>query len=103
VSQHPNSWIQELYAHLNWQTEQINQLQKQTDKLQTEVELLKKQKHISVEKIEYKFDQLKVETLHGTLHIGVTPNMEKTIEEAAVNGKELSVSEEQAESHPKGE
>ncbi len=38
-----------------------------------------------MEKIEYKFDQLKVESLDGTLNIGLNPsNLKETIEDLAV-------------------
>ncbi len=41
--------------------------------LKKELDELKKKPAISVDKIEYKFDQLKVESLEGTLNIGLNP------------------------------
>jgi len=42
--------------------------------LKKELDELKKKPAISVDKIEYKFDQLKVESLAGTLNIGLNPS-----------------------------
>lgn len=43
------------------------------EQLIQEVQQLSRKETTYVEKIEYKFDQLKVETVEGTLHIGVLP------------------------------
>jgi spore germination protein PC len=87
-------FLQQLYTQLNWQTQKINQMDKIIQQLQTEINSLKKQPQINVEKIEYKFDQLKVETLEGTLNIGLSPLGSGSVEDFAVNhrvAQDLSV------------
>lgn len=56
---------------------QMEQQQKMIDQLQKKIEQLQSVEHppkTVIEKIEYHFDQLKIETLEGTLQIGLTPN-----------------------------
>lgn len=53
-------------------------------RLTKDVKKLNKTPSITVEKLEYKFDQLKVETLEGTLNIGLNPADLKQIEDLAV-------------------
>ena len=61
--------------------------------LESEVRMLKAQSTersdqppMNVEKIEYKFDQLKIERLEGTLNIGVNPANLKELDDLFVNG-----------------
>jgi spore germination protein PC len=54
---------------------------------------LKDQKRIHIDKVEYKFDQLKVEKLDGTLNIGLTPG---ALEDLTVNGNTVSSGDENA-------
>jgi spore germination protein PC len=61
--------------------------------LQIELQETKQRPTTTIEKIEYKFDQLKVETLEGTLNIGLNPNNEELIEDFAVSQKKVSVPE----------
>jgi spore germination protein PC len=86
------SWqqqLQQLYSHIAWQAKRIEQLEQKLTKLEVDVAAVKDQKHFHIDKIEYKFDQLKVEKLEGTLTIGVTPATLDTIEDFTVNGKNL--------------
>ncbi|WP_394219876.1 spore germination protein GerPC [Halobacillus trueperi] len=64
------SWIQQMMNQMEQQQKMINQLQKKIDELQS----VEHPPRTVIEKIEYKFDQLKIETLEGTLQIGLTPN-----------------------------
>ncbi len=79
----------------------IRQLQAKTESfesmittLQNEVTQLKSSPQTS---IEYKFDQLKIETLEGTLNIGLTPggNGFENIEDFGVNGGNFNVNQQQ--------
>ncbi|WCK55205.1 spore germination protein GerPC [Aneurinibacillus sp. Ricciae_BoGa-3] len=122
------SFYQQIYAHINWQAEKINELEQKIQQLQNrdterqeapthqleqriqqlqrefaqqqipiyqleqtlqqlqhEVNQLKNQRPVIVEKMEYKFDQLKVEKLEGTLNIGVTPQSLGNIDELAIH------------------
>ncbi|WP_416148231.1 spore germination protein GerPC [Salipaludibacillus sp. HK11] len=85
--------IQQLYGHLNAQNEKIGKLEANIQQLQNQINSLKEEKQTStIEKIEYKFDQLKVEKLEGTLNIGITPNngSGSSIEDFAVNNQGLN-------------
>ncbi|MCS7461805.1 spore germination protein GerPC [Paenibacillus doosanensis] len=83
-----NTWYQwtqyvgQLHSQIHKQSLQLAELEKALKSLQAEVASLKDQKQIHIDKIEYKFDQLKVEKLDGTLNIGITPQQ---IEDLAVD------------------
>ncbi len=79
-------YIKHLHTFVESQSKKIDKLEKDMKHLQAEITAIKKEKTIHIDKIEYKFDQLKVETLAGTLNIGITPNGTGSIEEYAVNG-----------------
>lgn len=65
--------------------QRITKLEQLQKALQEEVEQLQAQKFMHVDKIEYKFDQLKVERLEGALHIGVSPQSSGQIEDLMWN------------------
>jgi spore germination protein PC len=83
-----NDWQRRLYE-FHWtiqrQEDTIRRLEDRLALLEKEMLLLKDKKTIHVDKIEYKFDQLKVETLSGQLHIGLSPGQTEAIEDFAVN------------------
>ncbi|MFD2924289.1 spore germination protein GerPC [Halobacillus naozhouensis] len=64
-----NHWFSQIMKQIQDQQQTIDRLTQQIEHLQT-------QQHPKtvIEKIEYHFDQLKIETLEGTLQIGLTPN-----------------------------
>jgi hypothetical protein len=78
-------YFQQLHVYLKWQTDQIRAMQQTIASLQKELADIKEQKGVRIDRIEYSFDQLKVERLEGTLNIGVTPAGVKSIQEFAVN------------------
>lgn len=78
-------YLQQLHATMMRQEERIQRLEGFVTELQQELNELKKKPSISVGKIEYKFDQLKVETLEGTLNIGLNPSDLQGIESLEVN------------------
>lgn len=55
------------------QQEKINALETKLAQLTEQIEELKQRPSSSIGKVEYKFDQLKVENLNGTLNIGLNP------------------------------
>jgi len=69
-----------LFQRLNELTERIHLQNKKIDELKITIDSLREQlsqpstPNRTAEKIEYNFDQLKIETLEGTLNIGLTPN-----------------------------
>ncbi len=79
-------WVQ---MTLQAQENRIAALEHTIQKLQEEMKQLKEKPSIQVDKIEYKFDQLKVETLEGTLNIGLNPSDLANIEDFAVQNQSL--------------
>jgi spore germination protein PC len=67
------TYLQQLHQYIQHQDKKIQQLHETIRKLKDDVEEIKKQPYTNIEKIEYKFDQLKVEHLDGTLNIGLNP------------------------------
>ncbi len=59
------------YAHV---TERLRRLEERVERLEREVDEAKRRPSQTVERIEYRFDQLKIDTLQGTLHIGIRPD-----------------------------
>ncbi|MCA4756007.1 hypothetical protein H8Z60_26195 [Mycolicibacterium fortuitum] len=85
---YPSEWshyLHQLHNFINWQTDKINNLETKITDLNKELTDLRNQKPISVDKIEYRFDLLKVEHLNGTLVVGVTPEVARSIDEIATN------------------
>ncbi|NOV02909.1 spore germination protein GerPC [Paenibacillus planticolens] len=79
-------WAQQLSAYIEMQKQRIDKLEQTVTKLQAELNALKDQKRFHIDKIEYKFDQLKVEKLEGTLTIGISPSSLDNVEDFTVNG-----------------
>ena len=80
-------WVQ---MTLQAQENRIATLEHTIQKLLEEMKQLKDKPSIRVDKIEYKFDQLKVETLEGTLNIGLNPSDLANIEDFAVENQSLN-------------
>ncbi|MBA9025232.1 spore germination protein GerPC [Peribacillus huizhouensis] len=74
----------QMQKYLSTQNKRIENLESTVQSLLEQLEQLKTKPTVNVERIEYKFDQLKVETLEGTLNIGLNPNDLSNIEELAV-------------------
>ncbi|PFK43380.1 spore gernimation protein GerPC [Bacillus cereus] len=66
-------YLQQFQQALQKQQETIHTLEEQVRKLTEELDELKSRPSSSIGKVEYKFDQLKVENLNGTLNIGLNP------------------------------
>ncbi|PFR24952.1 spore gernimation protein GerPC [Bacillus cereus] len=66
-------YLQQFQQALQKQQETIHILEEQVRKLIEELDELKSRPSSSIGKVEYKFDQLKVENLNGTLNIGLNP------------------------------
>jgi spore germination protein PC len=84
-------YLMKLQHYLSWQTKKIIKLEKKIAKLENELMAVRKLPQTTIEKIEYKFDQLKVETLEGTLNIGLAPNGAETIEDFAVSPEKVII------------
>ncbi|MEA3322233.1 MAG: spore germination protein GerPC [Bacillota bacterium] len=83
--------IQQLQQVVENQTKQISTLEELLKLMQQEITQLKEKPSMNIERIEYKFDQLKVETLEGTLNIGLTPGSPGEIEDFVVTQNNLEV------------
>ncbi|WP_221564883.1 spore germination protein GerPC [Alkalihalobacillus sp. TS-13] len=82
--------IQQLEAIIRQLQDKTQSIETLVQGMQNEVEQLKDSPQTS---IEYNFDQLKIETLEGTLNIGLSPggNGLENIEDLGVNGKKIQV------------
>jgi spore germination protein PC len=82
-------YIQKMHLFIQAQERKIRQLEKTMETIQSELKELKEKPGIRVDKIEYKFDQLKVETLEGTLNIGLNPSDLQGIEDFSVDQNQV--------------
>jgi spore germination protein PC len=85
--------VQHLYGIVQAQDQKIKKLESAVSAMMDEIEELKKRPSTTIEKIEYKFDQLKVETLEGTLNIGLNPTVPDQIENFEVDQRGLQVNQ----------
>lgn len=83
---------QDYYQYFQWlqyciqaQEHRIAQLENLVQQMSLELKQLKEKPPIQVGTIEYKFDQLKVETVEGTLNIGLNPSDLQGIEDLAID------------------
>ncbi|WP_165842167.1 spore germination protein GerPC [Paenibacillus xerothermodurans] len=65
--------VHQMHGLIGMQTRQIADMERRLSDMQSEMNMLRDQKRIHIDRVEYKFDQLKVEQLDGTLNIGLTP------------------------------
>ncbi|WP_410981664.1 spore germination protein GerPC [Bacillus cereus] len=89
-------YLQQFQQVLQKQQEAICALEAQVRTLTEELDELKSRPSSSIGKVEYKFDQLKVENLNGTLNIGLNPfaTTEQQIEDFQVDTETLKVNPE---------
>jgi spore germination protein PC len=80
-----SQYIQWLQQCVQAQERRIAQLEQLVKQMAADLKLLKDKPPIHVGTIEYKFDQLKVETVEGTLNIGLNPSDLQGIEDLAIN------------------
>lgn len=83
-------YIQKLHLFIESQEMRIKRLENLFEEALKEIKDLKAKPSISVDKIEYKFDQLKVEKLDGTLNIGLNPSDLQGIEDFAVGNQSVT-------------
>lgn len=81
-------YLQQLHETIQKQEQRIQALEGTVSQLKSELAELKDKPKINVERIEYKFDQLKVETLEGTLNIGLNPSDLQGIDNLEINQAE---------------
>lgn len=81
-----------MHNFVQTQEARIRKLEKTVQILKKELEEIKAKPPVHVGRIEYKFDQLKVETLEGTLNIGLNPSNLEGIEDFEVGNKGIQTS-----------
>jgi len=86
-----NSYIRSLHYYIQQQNQRIAQLEETLQLIQGDLKEIKNRPTTQIEKIEYKFDQLKVETLEGTLNIGLNPMNGEQIEDFAVSQSKMNI------------
>ncbi|GAA0438103.1 spore germination protein GerPC [Lentibacillus halophilus] len=82
-----NDYIYYLHQRIDEQDQRIRSLETRMQVAENHKDDNKQQ---TVEKVEYNFDQLKIENLEGTLHIGLSPDDMKGIEDLSVPDTETS-------------
>lgn len=82
-------YLSQLHQTVTAQQNKIHDLEKKIFDLNEAIRELQSRAPTHIEKIDYHFDQLKIETLDGTLNIGINPNDLQTMDELSVNGKPL--------------
>lgn len=75
----------QMQSYLQYLEKRIVSLEQAVTEMTKEITELKNRPSVRVDRIEYSFDQLKVETLDGTLNIGLNPADLQKIEELAIN------------------
>jgi spore germination protein PC len=86
-----HQYIAKLHFYVEHQSKKIAKLEKMILDLQQDIASLKERPPVQIGNIEYKFDQLKVETLEGTLNIGLNPTDLNGIDDFTVDQKAVNV------------
>ncbi|MCT2535609.1 spore germination protein GerPC [Aquibacillus koreensis] len=75
-----SEYLSQLQQYVEQQTKKLEQLEARVHKLENDQT---NKHHTTIEKLEYNFDQLKIERLDGTLHIGISPDDLSKIDDVA--------------------
>ncbi|MDG4656707.1 spore germination protein GerPC [Ectobacillus antri] len=86
--------VQQLQYTIQSQQQKLEELERELHAIQAELDNIKRTPPTTVGKVEYKFDQLKVENLNGTLNIGLNPYGGGAIEDFDVATETLKVNPE---------
>lgn len=84
-------YMKKLHVFIEHQSRKIANLESTILEMQQAIESLKERPPVQIGNIEYKFDQLKVETLEGTLNIGLNPAGLEGIDDFSVDQKTVNV------------
>ncbi len=91
VGEYMNEYFSNLTNYLNWQQQKIIQLEQQIIALEAKIQEIENIPQTHIDKIEYNFDQLKIEKLDGTLNIGLIPAGSESLEDFSVNKSKVVV------------
>ncbi|WP_169907483.1 spore germination protein GerPC [Priestia abyssalis] len=78
-------YVQQLALQVHMQNDKIKKLEQGMNQLRQQLKEIEENPKTNIEKIEYKFDQLKIETLEGTLNIGLNPTQPENIDDFTVS------------------
>lgn len=79
----------QMKAFLDAQSKRIAAIEAELSALKEAVNKLPTEPSTTIEKIEYKFDQLKIERLDGTLNIGLNPGKLEELGDLSANGQPI--------------
>lgn len=82
-------YLRQLHQLVESQEHRIRALERSILQMQKEISQLKERPPVHVDRIEYKFDQLKVESLDGTLNIGLNPSDLQGIDDFSVPNQSI--------------
>lgn len=85
MSQNIFYFLQQITRQLERQESSIKQLQKKQKALEKELTEVKEKPVLYIDRIEYQFDQLKIDRLEGTLNIGLNPKGLQDMDEFAID------------------
>lgn len=85
MSQNIFYFLQQITRQLERQESSIKQLQKKQMALEKELTEVKEKPVLYIDRIEYQFDQLKIDRLEGTLNIGLNPKDLQDMDEFAID------------------
>lgn len=85
MSQNIFYFLQQITRQLERQESSIKQLQKKQKALEKELTEAKEKPVLYIDRIEYQFDQLKIDRLEGTLNIGLNPKDLQDMDEFAID------------------
>ncbi|WAA13039.1 spore germination protein GerPC [Fervidibacillus halotolerans] len=77
-------YYHQIINKVNQQDEIIREIKQKQSLLEQELEKMKNEPTINIERIDYQFDQLKIERLEGTLNIGINPNDLQELDEFSI-------------------
>jgi spore germination protein PC len=86
-NQNPYMWLNQMYRMIGMQSDKIMKLENEINALKGLIQEVQETPKQSIGTIEYKFDQLKVENLNGTLVIGLRHGETGEIEDMWVGDK----------------
>jgi len=86
-NQYPYMWLNQMYRMLCMQSEKISRMENEINALKDQIQKVQETPKHAIGNIEYKFDQLKVENLNGTLVIGLRHGETGEIEDMWVADK----------------
>lgn len=80
-----NTFLYQIQEKMSLAEKKITFLEDELNAVKIKLKKLEDRPTIQIDNIEYKFDQLKVETLEGTLNIGLNPADVESLEDLAIN------------------